>query len=292
MNLVPYSLWQNASMESAGTVEAWCRSWIATRELAHKLAPPPLPDLQDERSWEPSPASLRIERPGRPPELVVNARSPRTPSAKALQRTETRARLVHTFLHHELQAAELFAWAVLAFPRTPRAFRAGLLALCRSELDHLGLYAEHLGHLGRAAGDFPVRDWFWERVPSCTTPAAFVALLGLGLEGANLEHGARFAAAFRAAGDERGAAILERVAEEEVAHVAFAARWFERFTGAPLTFDAWSAELPAPITPALLRGRPLNRAARTRAGFDHAFLERLAAVPPATRAAGSTKAPR
>ena len=78
-----------------------------------------------------------------------------------------------------------------------RRFRAGCLRLCQEELGHLGLYRAHLARLGFAVGAFPVRDWFWERVGGVPDPLAFVALLGLGLEGANLEHSARFAHWFR-----------------------------------------------------------------------------------------------
>jgi len=264
----------------AGTVERWCHDLVTTRELEPKLAPPPPPDTGRDASWEDG-AQLRIPMPGRPDVFRLTARSPRTPRAGALVDPRVRAQLMHTFLHHELQAAELFAWAVLAFPETPRAFRAGLVGLCTSELEHLALYRTHLERLGARVGDFPVRDWFWERVGECPDAEHFVALLGLGLEGANLEHSARFARWFRAAGDEEGARILERVEEEEIAHVAFARTWFERFSGEPLDYDRWCAVLPAPITPSLLRGRPLNRDARRRAGLDDAFLERLAAAPPA-----------
>lgn len=188
--------------------------------------------------------------------------------------------MVHRFVHHELQAAELFAWALLAFPQTPREFKTGLMRLCGEELLHMRLYLGHLGALGCEFGAFPVRDWFWERVPRCADPAAFVACMGIGLEGANLEHAARHAAQFRAAGDEAGARILERVELDETAHVAFAKTWFERFTGAELSFEAWRERLPAPLTPSLLRGAPLNRAARARAGLDERFLDALAAAPP------------
>jgi uncharacterized ferritin-like protein (DUF455 family) len=212
----------------------------------------------------------------------VTGRSPRSFGDGSLERVDARARMMHTFVHHELQAAELFAWAVLAFPRTPRAFRGGLVRLCREELGHLALYEGHLARLGHAVGDFPVRDWFWERVVSCEDAAAFVALQGLGLEGANLEHSARFAARFRRAGDEAGARILERVERDEIEHVRFAREWFERFTSAPLEYGRWRDALPAPLTPAVLQGRPLNRDARRRAGLDDAFLDRLAAEPPTT----------
>ena len=260
-----------------GTIEGWCFELITTRQLATKLAPPRAPE-----AWEDAPPARRLEAPGRPAALVRVARAPRTPRPAALLDPRVRARLVHAFLHHELQAAELFAWAVLAFPATPREFRAGCLRLCREELAHLALYRAHLGRLGARYGDFPVRDWFWERVASVPDATAFVALLGLGLEGANLEHSARFAAWFRSAGDEEGARILERVEGDEIGHVAFARTWFERWTEAPLDYERWRAALPRPLTPAVLRGVPLNRAARARAGLDEAFLARLEAEPAAT----------
>src|SRR5262245_26278348 len=195
-----------------GTVEDWCWTLVTTCDLEGKLSPLPSPER-----WEDPPRARRLPFPGRPPVLRSIARAPRTPRPGALASARARAHLVHTFLHHELQAAELFAWAVLAFPATPRAFRAGLLHLCREELAHLALYREHLERLGSAVGAFPVRDWFWERVGRVPDALAFVALLGLGLEGANLEHSARFAAWFRAAGDEEGARILEHVGREEIA---------------------------------------------------------------------------
>jgi uncharacterized ferritin-like protein (DUF455 family) len=284
----------------SGTVERWCLERIATRVLEAKLAPPPPPPLDEDSSWEPAhpafPVFLgrRPARPGRPDALQVTCRSPRTPRPGALARpgaNDARAALLHTLLHHELQAAELFCWAVLAFPDTPRDFRAGLVRLAQEELGHLALYRRQLERLGFAVGDFEVRDWFWERVPQCATPAAFVALQGLGLEGANLEHSARFAVLFRRAGDVAGAEVLERVERDEVAHLAFAARWFERFTGAPLDYDTWRAHLPPPLTPALLRGPELNRAARGRAGMDARFLDRLEAEPPATARPGQPRPP-
>jgi uncharacterized ferritin-like protein (DUF455 family) len=124
-----------------------------------------------------------------------------------------------------------------------------------------------------------VRDWFWERVPSCPDPASFVATMGLGFESANLEHARSFAARFRSAGDVEGAEVQELVGREEVAHVRFGARWFTELTGG-LTFDAWEHALPAPLSPMLMRGRPLDRDARSRAGFPAEFLDRLDAWKP------------
>jgi uncharacterized ferritin-like protein (DUF455 family) len=250
-----------------GSLTGWAWAYVTTPSLAHKLAPPPLPAALGAERAAP-------ERPGRPPELAVEARARKAP--RSLARAEKRAELAHTFFHHELQAAELMCWAILRFPDAPEAFRRGLARIALDEVRHLNLYAAHVERLGARLGGFPVRDWFWERVPRAETPAAFVALLGVGFEGGNLDHTRRFADALRAAGDAALAATVEEVGADEVAHVRFALRWLEAFAG-PVSFERWAALLPAPLSPAVLRGTPMDRDARLRAGMAPEFLDRLAA---------------
>ena len=179
---------------------------------------------------------------------------------------------------------------MLAFPDTPEAFRGGLVGIARDEIRHMRLYREAIERLGHRFGDFAVRDWFWERVPSCATPASFVAVMGLGVESANLEHTASFAARFREAGDEEGARVQELVGREELAHVRFGARWFEHFTGG-LDFDAWRRLLPPPLSPLLMRGKPIARKARRRAGQPEAFIDALDAWEPAPFGVAAERTP-
>lgn len=255
------------------TVETWARAYIASDSLEAKLRPPPIPTAFDAEA-----RATRIDRPGRGPDFKVATKGVRSSGKNALRSKERRADLVHAFFHHELQAAELFAWAVLAFPETPVAFRRGLLGILSDELRHMGLYASYLERNGFALRDFWSRDWFWERLPSVSGPAAFCATMGMGLEGANVDHAARFAARFDAAGDAEAADIERVVGREEIPHVLFATRWFERFTGErPATFDTWAAHLPPPISPLLMRGDPMDRASRAKTGASDAFLDRLAA---------------
>lgn len=218
--------------------------------------------------------ALRLAQPGRPPELRVAAHKIKAPRGGALRDPKKRAALLHTFWHHELQAAELMCWAVLAFPDTPVAFKRGLIGICQDEIRHMQLYAAAIEALGCQLGDFAVRDWFWMRVPTAASPAAFLAAMGLGFEAGNLDHTQRFAGLFRSFGDEEGARMQELVASEEVPHVAFAAHWFRRFQG-ELSFARWQAELPAPLSPMVMRGDPLNRSARASAGLDELFLDTL-----------------
>jgi uncharacterized ferritin-like protein (DUF455 family) len=258
-----------------GTVEHWAWEYIHTSDLAHKLSPPPLPD-----QWENEETSeaRHVERPGRPSILRVVDRADKT---RGLMAPSGRARAMHTFLHHELQAAELMAWALLKYVDTPRAFREGLARITLDETRHMRMYAKEIERLGYEVGAFRVRDWFWLRIPACKDPASFVATMGLGLESANLEHTASFAERFRQAGDEEGARVQEIVGREEIAHVRFGARWFAHFRGVEtVDFETWAAALPEPLSPMLMRGKPIQRETRIRAGQSEAFIDALEAWEP------------
>jgi uncharacterized ferritin-like protein (DUF455 family) len=262
------------SSEVALDIEAWAEQYVRSADLSFKLAPPAPP-----KAFRSSPSPLRLSAPGRPPELRAARRGERTPKQDALSDPHYRARALHAFLHHELQAAELMCWAMLAFSDAEHEFRRGLLAICLDEIRHMGLYAEHIRALGCQLGDFGIRDWFWKRVPSCRSKVEFVAVLGMGLEAANLEYAPDFAARFRLAGDEVAAQIQERIAAEEVAHVGFATRWFSHWTGG-CDFEAWARHLPPPLSPWVMHGEPIAREARRRAGMPDEFVEALGAYVP------------
>lgn len=259
----------------AGTIERWAWDYIHATTFEAKLNPAPPPPATPASS-EITP--VRLHTPGRPAGLRLNARAEKV---RGLRAPLGRARALHTFLHHELQAAELMAWALLAFPSMPASFREGLARIALDEARHMRMYAEQIERLGHEVGEFAVRDWFWTRIPSCPDAASFVAVMGLGLESANLEHTALFASRFREAGDEEGARIQEIVGLEEIAHVRFGVKWFrELHRGAELDFDTWKRALPEPLSPMLMRGKPLRRDARMKAGQTSQFLDELDAWEP------------
>ena len=256
------------------TVEAWAAKYIESVDLDYKSAPPPPPS-----EWEATPLARHVAPAARPPELRASLDKPRSVRLGALRDPRGRAKLLHKFWHHELQAAELMCWGLLRFSDAEDDFRRGLLRISGDEIRHMNLYREHIESLGFRIGDFPVRDWFWKRVPTCETKVQFVALLGMGFEAANLEHTSQFARWFREVGDEAGAMLQERVGHEEIAHVRFATRWFRAWTGRD-DFDAWAASLPPPLTPLVLRGKSINRDARLKAGMNAEFVDRLEAWRP------------
>ena len=140
------------------------------------------------------------QTPQRPPELQIapkRARRP-LPSPLALGDPAMRIRCLHTFANHELMALELMAWALLAYPTAPGAFRQGLAWLIEEEQGHLRLYIERLGELGVAFGDLPLNDHFWRIAPQLATPLQWVCAMNLTFEQANLDHAPDFAHHFEA----------------------------------------------------------------------------------------------
>jgi uncharacterized ferritin-like protein (DUF455 family) len=111
-------------------------------------------------------------------------------------------------------------------------------------------------------------------------------MMGMGLEAANLEHAGDFSRRFLEVGDAEGARIQERIGKEEIPHVKFGVKWFKRWHGTSepeAMFDDWCRELPDPLSPLMMRGTPLDRAAREKAGMDAAFLDHLERWRPTVR---------
>lgn len=246
---------------------------VTSRTLEAKLAAAPR-GLTDHC---PGPA-LRIDRPGRPLNLsIVPSSSAKVPPLEGMADPRQRGRILHALANHELQAAELFAWALLAFPSAPREFRDGLLRILSDEQRHCRMYASRLGEWGGALGDYPVSGYFWGKVKRLGTPLEFVCAMGLTFENANLDHTAETARAARSAGDDRTAAILEAVGRDEMDHVGFAWRWLGEWKEeGQEAAEAYLANVTWPLRPALARGAAFHPERRAAAGLDPEFIRLLA----------------
>jgi len=265
---------------------AYAERIVTSTSLDDKLAPPG--DLGD-AAFEDAGAPLRLAAPGRPANLpIVPGRRTRVPPLAGMRDPQQRARILHALANHELQAIELFAWAVLAFPTTPIAFRRGLLAILADEQRHLALYLERLAAHGLAFGDQPVTGHFWNKLDHLTGPCELVCAMNLTFENANLDFAADYAAAARAAGDEATARVLEQVHAEEISHVHFGWVWLRRLAGPGDAWPAYLAHVRPPLGPARARGARFDREARRRAGLDEAFIAALEATSP-TRPSGQPR---
>lgn len=245
---------------------------LQTEDLDTKLAPPPA-ELTDD---DPGPA-LRAVGPGRPPHLrIAPGGTVDAPSVVGLHDPAQRPRILHALANHELQAAELFAWALLAFPDAPKEFRRGLLKVLQDEQRHTRMYIARLEESGARFGDFPVSGYFWKKVETITSPLRFICAMSLTFENANLDYTVDSAEAARRAGDAKTAAVIERVHFDEIEHVRFGWTWLQVFKDQDESaWDAFRSNLTWPLRPLRARGTNFHRKGREAAGLDPDFIRNL-----------------
>jgi len=257
----------------------FCRAVLECGDLETKLSAPrdregaPLPD-------HPSGAPIEIERPARDPGLRMESGGDALPRPQDLAEPEMRRLCLSRFAHHELQAVEYFAWALLRWPDAPAELRRGLTAALVDEQRHCRLYLDRLTELGGGFDTDDHSDYFWRQAPAIAAAedglGAFLAAMGLTLEQANLDFTLTYRDAFADAGDETTAAICQVVHDDEIAHVALAARWMARLANREASdLELYLASVPFPLGPARAKGRRFERAPRERAGLSDALIEHV-----------------
>jgi len=258
-------------------VRAFCIRLLANGDLESKLVPPTGPDGSLLADAAPGPPLL-IERPVRAVGLELAEAAPPLPRPGELASPAARAICLARFAHHELMAAELFAWALLRWPELPAELRRGWIVALRDEQKHCGLYLERLYAHGSKLDDHVLSPYFWNQAPAIAAsphgPRAFLSAMGLTFEQANLDFSLLYRDAFREAGDEASARACQIVHDDEVGHVALAARWLERLSepGRSET-ERYSETVPFPLSAARAKARRFDVAARRRAGLGDEFIE-------------------
>ena len=269
------------------TLEAFCLAVLRDGDLETKLRTPtteagkPLPD-------DPSGPIRDIERPARGAGLTMGPGGAALPPPSALDAPDARRDCLARFAHHELQAVEYFAWALLRWPAAPPELRRGLVSALVDEQRHCRLYLDRLAALGGHFDTDDHSDYFWQQAPAIANAPhglrAFLSAMGLTLEQANLDFTLTYRDAFRAAGDEESAAICQVVHDDEIAHVALALRWLERLSESVdaesnVEVDAdlqlYLETVPFPLGPARAKGRRFEVEPRRRAGLSEAMIEHV-----------------
>ena len=225
----------------------------------------------------------RPARPARPPLLP-----PRDmPKRRAGGERGSRVALLHALAHIELNAIDL-AWDLIARfaeENPPRAFFDDWVAVADEEATHHGLLAERLADLGAEYGDLPAHDGLWEA--AAITAQDFLARLAvvpLVLEARGLDVTPAMIGRLERAGDAASATVLRRIYEDEIAHVAAGARWFDwgcardGLPPAETYHDRVRRYFKGALKP------PFNDSARAQAGLPAAFYAPLACHSRATAA--------
>ncbi len=270
----------------AVSVVEWCRHLLESGDLASKRAPPPA-DLVDDVEGV---VVVDIDQPVRTGSMIMVDGSEKLPALRELTSSSARAACLSRFAHHELMATELFAWALLRFPQAPTALRRGWLAALAEEQEHLGLYLDRLAAHGAVFGDEALSGYFWKLMPHVRAAAdplkAFLCFQGLTLEQANLDFTIMFKDAFRTAGDVDSAAVMQKVHDDEIAHVRLAKTWLVRGDdgdAADADLRLYTEHVPFPLSAARAKGRRFEVGARRRAGLSPAFIEHVRAAQPYQR---------
>lgn len=244
---------------------------VTSSDLEIKLAPAP-PELTEPVAGEP----LRLDAPARTESLRIRpGRQVKVPPIEGIGDPAQRARILHALANHELQAAELFAWALLAFADAPLDFLRGLLRILDDEQRHTRMYAARVRALGHELGDFPVTGYFWGKVPDIRTPLDFVCAMSLTWENANLDHTAEYSTAAHAVGDLKTARVIETIGRDEIEHVRFGWAWLQRFKGESDAWTTYRHSLTWPLHPARAKGAQFRVDRRRAAGLDDDFIQHL-----------------
>lgn len=198
------------------------------------------------------------------------------PKGQAFADTTKRAVAHHIMANHELQALEVMAMVLLAFPEAPTEFRLGLAEIMLDEQRHTKLHANRAAELGVAFGDLPVNSYIWSKATEYSCVMDYIAGLPLVFEGANLDHTVEFEAYFLKHDDEKGAAIMRAIHKDEISHVEFGMHWLRQLKDPALSdFEAWQKALHWPIRPLHAKGDAFQHDARIAAGMDETFIQEL-----------------
>jgi uncharacterized ferritin-like protein (DUF455 family) len=190
-----------------------------------------------------------------------------------------RIALIHALAHIELNAIDL-AWDIVArFSEEdlPRAFFDDWAGVAAEEAEHFALLDARLTALGGAYGALPAHDGLWEAAHATAGDLlARLAVVPLILEARGLDVTPAMTVRLEKAGDWESAAILRRLYDDEIGHVAVGARWFNHLCAARGLDPAATFQDKAQRYFAGALKPPFNRDARDRAGFPAAYYAPLA----------------
>jgi uncharacterized ferritin-like protein (DUF455 family) len=167
------------------------------------------------------------EAPGRPatPKLLPPNQMPRRGKANS---DRGRTALWHAVAHIEFVAIDLALDMAGRFGgQMSPDFVSDFLSVAADEAMHFALIDRHLRALGSHYGALPAHGGLWDAAYETRYDvAARLAIVPMVLEARGLDVTPAMLDRVRASGDQRGAAILQRVLDDEIQHVAKGVKHF------------------------------------------------------------------
>lgn len=202
--------------------------------------------------------------------------SPRELPKRKLTSNEGKSALLHAVAHIEFSAIQL-AWDHLyRFRDMPRQYYLDWLGVAVEEARHFELLRDRLAEFGMGYGDLPAHAGLWGIAQETDYDVlARMALVPRFMEARGLDVTPGMIEKLRQVGDSASVAVLERILQDEVGHVALGSYWFH-----------WLCEQRGlepdseyfALVERHLRGQargPFNRDLRLQAGFSEAELAML-----------------
>ncbi|MGN6357191.1 MAG: ferritin-like domain-containing protein [Novosphingobium sp.] len=209
------------------------------------------------------------DRPARPerPELLPPAKMPKRGRGGSQR---GRIALWHSLAHIEFVAIDLALDMAGRFGAEMGAgFVGDFLAVAADEAMHFALIERKLKTLGSHYGNLPAHDGLWQAAEATAHDvAARLSVVPLVLEARGLDVTPPTLERVRAAGDEHGARILERILDDEIRHVRFGATHFAAWC---LARNEEPGDLWISLVKRYFRGSlkpPFNDSARLAAGLS------------------------
>lgn len=217
------------------------------------------------------------DRPARPaqPELLPPNQMPKRNKAGS---ERGRIALWHSLAHIEFVAIDLALDMAGRFgAEMGPQFVADFLSVAADEAMHFALLARRLRSLGSHYGALPAHDGLWDAAfETRHDVAARLAVVPMVLEARGLDVTPHTLERIRALGDETGARVLQRILDDEIAHVRFGTKHF-------VAVAESRGESPEILWKSLVtthfRGAikpPFNDSARLTAGLSRSYYAGLA----------------
>jgi hypothetical protein len=140
----------------------------------------------------------------------------------------SRRERLHRHMNNEIGGLEIAAQMLVDFPDAPWELRMQLARQCWDETRHIELLYRRLRQLGGRKGEFPVSNFEWCVTNMFDTIAARLAVQNRTFEAGQMDILGKITSAWRAAGDDETADMLDGILADEIQHVRFANQWIRR----------------------------------------------------------------
>ncbi|MEM9500633.1 MAG: ferritin-like domain-containing protein [Pseudomonadota bacterium] len=227
---------------------------------------------QDRLQW-----AFDVQMPDKPawpetPELLPPNKMPKRGKFGS---ERARIALWHSLAHIEFVAIDLALDMAGRFgAQMGEEFVSDFLHVAADEAMHFALLARKLESLGSHYGALPAHGGLWEAAHSTRHDvAARLAVVPMVLEARGLDVTPMTLERVRAAGDEHGGKILDRILDDEIRHVGFGTKYFLRCAEAvgKIPETMWKSLVQSHFRGAIKP--PFNDSARLAAGLSRAFYE-------------------